>query len=112
MKYSFEVQEVDSSNLNRASEKAFDEKLIAINEEWNEKTRTQREHHYVQVFSESIAENLMKREEYDQMEAQRIAILKERLLSMKVSVRFPIYYSRDIIILPLLLSYRVKTSKL
>ncbi|CDS41873.1 conserved hypothetical protein [Echinococcus multilocularis] len=83
LRYCFEVRETGSSESCRVCERAFDEDLIAINERWNSDTKLGREYYYVEHFNGKIAELLQKREEYDKKEAQRMEILRAKLLSVK-----------------------------
>ncbi|KAH9283181.1 hypothetical protein ECG_04833 [Echinococcus granulosus] len=77
------VVETGASESCRVCEKAFDEDLITINEKWNSDTKLGREYYYVEHFNRKIAELLQKREEYDKKEAQRMEILKAKLLSVE-----------------------------
>ncbi|EUB62987.1 Abhydrolase domain-containing protein 8 [Echinococcus granulosus] len=83
LRYCFEVRETGASESCRVCEKAFDEDLITINEKWNSDTKLGREYYYVEHFNRKIAELLQKREEYDKKEAQRMEILKAKLLSVE-----------------------------
>ncbi|KAM3179536.1 hypothetical protein ACTXT7_000425 [Hymenolepis weldensis] len=83
LKYCFPTNEKESSIRQKVVEEAFDDELIAINDKWNAEAKLMREDFYLKDFNEKIAETLIRRKEYDQMELERIEKLKKKLFSMK-----------------------------
>lgn len=64
------------------TEEAFDPELAVVNDEWNQKTKVQRENYYLQFFSGKIMDSLTRREDYDRLEVDRIEKLRAKLLSV------------------------------